>query len=103
LDVIIPPDTDFARSEASRVRRLSSEGEYSAFFGSPEDVLLHKLIYYRLSGGVSEKHLRDIAGIMKLQGSKLDREYVSQWDDKVGVAAEWNMVQQRVDPFAADQ
>src|SRR5438132_4993003 len=30
---IVPPDTDFARSEASRIRRLTSEGEYSAWFG----------------------------------------------------------------------
>src|SRR5262245_60101945 len=78
-DVIVPPDNDFSRSEAGRVRRLTSAGEYSAWFSSPEDVLLHKLIYYRLSGSTSDKHLRDIAGIMKLQGQKLDRDYISEW------------------------
>src|SRR5262245_29961333 len=36
VDVIIPPDTEFARSEASRIKRLTSKGEYSVWFGSPE-------------------------------------------------------------------
>jgi len=59
VDIIVPPDTEFSRSEAGRIRRIASEGEKSAWFGSPEDVLLYKLVYYRLSGGISDKHLRD--------------------------------------------
>jgi hypothetical protein len=102
-DVIVPPDTDFTRSEASRVRRLASQGEYSAWFASPEDVLLNKLVYYRLSGGVSEKHLRDIAGMMKLQGRKLDRDYISDWAGKLGVAEEWAMVCERMDRPASEE
>jgi hypothetical protein len=101
-DVIVPPDTDFTRSEASRVRRLASEGEYSAWFGSPEDVLLNKLIYYRLSGATSDKHLRDIAGMIKLQGKKLDRDYIAQWAGKLGVAEEWAMVHERMDPLGSN-
>jgi len=97
VDVMIPPDTEFARSEASRIRRITSEGEYSAWFGSPEDVLLNKLVYYQLSNGVSDKHLRDIAGMMKLLREKLDREYVTAWAARLGVVAEWELVRQRVD------
>jgi len=92
LDVMIPADTEFARSEASRIKRISSEGEYSAWFGSPEDVLLSKLVYYRLSGGTSDKHLRDIAGMMKLLGGNLDRTYIREWAGKLGVASEWQMI-----------
>jgi hypothetical protein len=103
VDVIVPPDTDFTRSEASRVRRITSAGEYSVWFSSPEDVLLHKLVYYRLSGGVSEKHLRDIAGMMKLQGDKLDRDYISDWAGKLGVAAEWTMVGERGDSLNSEE
>jgi hypothetical protein len=76
VDVFIPKDTEFARIEAQRIQRIRSEGEYDAWFGSPEDVLLNKLIYFQLGGG-SEKHLRDIAGMMKLQREKLDRAYVT--------------------------
>jgi hypothetical protein len=96
-DIIVQPDTDFARSEASRIRRLSSEGEYSVWFSSPEGVLLGKLVYYQLSGGASDKHLRDIAGMLKLLGDRLDRRYVSDWANKLGVSAQWALISQRVD------
>jgi hypothetical protein len=96
VDVIVPPDTEFARSEQARFRRITSPGEYSAWFGSPEDVLLKKLVYYQLSGGESQKHLRDIAGMLRLLQDRLDRTYISQWASKLGVAAEWALVQQRV-------
>lgn len=97
VDVIVPPDTEFARSEATRIKRITNEGEYSAWFGSPEDVLLNKLVYYRLSGGAGDKHLRDIGGMMKLLGDKLDRAYINAWADKLGVAGEWELVRKRVD------
>jgi hypothetical protein len=93
IDVIVPPDTDFARSEASRIRRISSAGAYSAWFASPEDVLLYKLRYYRLSGGVSDKHLRDIASMIKLLRDRLDRDYITHWAGQLGVSAEWELVE----------
>jgi hypothetical protein len=101
VDLIVPPDTEFSRCEASRIKRITSEGEYSAWFGSPEDVLLNKLIYYQLSGGVSDKHLRDIAGMMKILREKLDRAYIARWAGKLGVSAEWDTVLQRVDETAS--
>jgi hypothetical protein len=97
VDVILPPDTEFARSEAARVQRKTSPGEFDAWFGSPEDVLLSKLVYFQLSGGVSEKHLRDIAGMMKLLRENLDRDYITEWAAKLRVADEWASVQKRVD------
>lgn len=97
VDLFIPQHTEFARTAAKRVQRIRSAGEYDVWFGSAEDVLLNKLIYFQRGGGVSEKHLRDIAGMMKLQREKLDRSYVAEWATKLGVAAEWELVQKRVD------
>lgn len=96
-DIILPPDSDFARTEATRVQRKSSAGEYNALFGSPEDILLNKLVFFQLGGGVSEKHLRDIAGMMKLLREKIDRTYITHWAAKLGVAGEWELVRKRVD------
>ncbi len=93
VDLIIPPDSDFARSELSRGRRLTSEGEFSVWFGSPEDVLLNKLVFYK-SGG-SEKHLRDIASMLKIQGDRIERTYIEQWATQLGVQAEWQLVCER--------
>lgn len=97
VDLFVPPATEYARTEAQRIRRITNPGKYSAWFGSPEDILLNKLIYYQLSDGVSEKHLRDIAGMMKLLREKLDRDYVAEWAEKLGVTAEWELVCDRVD------
>jgi hypothetical protein len=96
VDIIIPHNTDYALVAASRVLRKSSKGEYDALFGSPEDVILNKLIYFQLGGGVGEKHLRDIAGILKLQKENLDLKYLDEWAARLGVSAEWSLVQKHV-------
>lgn len=94
VDVILPKDSDFSRMELTRGKRLTSEGEFSAWFGSPEDVILNKLIYFR-SGG-SEKHLRDIAGMFKLQSEKIDRSYIERWGAVLGVLTEWQLICNRL-------
>jgi hypothetical protein len=60
-----------------------------------EDVILKKLEYYQEGG--SEKHLRDIAGVLKIQGDKIDRQYVAEWAGRLGVAEVWELVVQRVE------
>jgi hypothetical protein len=101
VDVFIPKRSEFDQSAASRIRRLRSEGEFDVWFGSPEDVLLNKLIYFQIGGGVSDKHLRDISGMMKLLREKLDRDYISRWAARLGVSDEWIQIQQRVDADSA--
>ncbi len=92
VDVIVPEPGDFTHSERSRVKRITNEGEYSVWFASPEDVILKKLVYFQDGGGESQKHLRDIAGMMKLLGEKLDHGYINLWADKLEVSEEWNQV-----------
>ncbi len=94
VDVIVPPDSEFARSERLRVKRITSAGEYSCWFASPEDVLLNKLIYFQLGG--SEKHLRDIAGMVKLLADNLDRGYIAEWAGKLGVTDPWQSICNRL-------
>ena len=96
MDVIVPAITEFTQSEKKRIKRITSEGEYSVWFGSPEDVLLNKLIYFKLGGGESQKHLRDIGGMLKLLGGKLDSDYVTHWAKKLDVLSEWELVLHRV-------
>ncbi len=95
--VIIPPQTEFTASERSRVRKIASVGEYSAWFASPEDVILNKLTYFRISGGASQKHVRDIGGMIKLLGDKLDQAYIETWAETLGVGSQWQMVRKRCD------
>ena len=52
--------------------------------------------YYREGG--SEKHLRDIAGIMKISASEIDEHYIGEWADRLGLRAVWDAMLQRLRP-----
>jgi hypothetical protein len=64
-------------------------------FASPEDVIVSKLEFYQEGG--SDKHLRDIAGVLQIQGDKIDRGYIAEWAGRLGVAEIWELVVTRVD------
>src|SRR3990172_8608153 len=94
IDVMLPKATEYAALEQSRARRLSDPNGLSAWFAAPEDVILNKLIFFRL-GGI-EKHLRDIAGIIKVKQDELDLDYIHFWSEKLNVASQWGLVKQRI-------
>ena len=78
---------DCSQLEIQRGRKLSSPGEFDVWLAAPEDVILNKLLYYREGG--SEKHLRDIASMLMIQGAAIDRGYIASWSVQLGVLAEW--------------
>jgi len=74
----------------SRARRIEMSGTGTVMVSSPEDVILHKLLFFREGG--SEKHLRDIASILKISGSRLDGRYLDDWALRLGVVADWQAI-----------
>ena len=60
-------------------RRLVRVGdpERSFYMHSPEDILLQKLHWFRLGGGVSDRQWRDAVSIVVVQGPRLDRAYLA--------------------------
>lgn len=50
---------------------------------SPEDLILTKLLWCK--DVESEKHMRDCAGIIKVQGNRLDRKYLISSAKKLGL------------------
>jgi hypothetical protein len=94
IDVMIKKNTSFDHSRFSRKKRLVPSESYEADFAAPEDVIIKKMEYYREGG--SEKHLRDITGILKISSESVDIDYISEWADRLGLEDIWKLVQDRV-------
>lgn len=73
-------------ARASAVELDGPEGKVSIRFASPEDTLLHKLVWYQLGNRVSERQWGDVLGVLKVQGELLDREYLERWARVLGVS-----------------
>ena len=56
--------------------QLKATGDQVVWFTSPEDTILRKLDWFRRSGGVLERQLRDVAGVLKACGEDLDLTYL---------------------------
>ena len=54
---------------------------------------MDQLEFFREGG--SEKHLRDIAGILKLREAELDMEYLIHQARELQVEQEWNLARSR--------
>lgn len=95
VDVIIRKETPFDRSRFARARVLRPSESYEAAFASAEDVIIKKMEYYREGG--SEKHLRDITGMLKVSGDEIDQAYIAEWTDRLGLHDIWDMIQRRLE------
>jgi hypothetical protein len=62
---------------------------------APEDVILGKLWYYAEGGG--DRHLRDIAGMLRVSGNGIDRAEVERWARELGFFEIWQQVVQKAD------
>jgi hypothetical protein len=80
-DVFIMKGDAWSRGEMSRARQEQlggPDGPVTVRFASPEDTLLHKLVWYRLGNEISDRQWADILGIIKIQGELLDNEYLDR-------------------------
>ena len=94
VDVIIATNSEFDRSRLDRGVRLPVGDDFEATFAAPEDLIIKKLEYFR--EGSSEKHLRDIVGVLKVQGDRIDQGYLSDWITRLGLSVEWALIEGRM-------
>lgn len=87
IDFIVLTPSEYDRSRVARRRQLPVLDDRDVSFASPEDVIIKKMLYFR--EGQSPKHLRDIGGIIRIQGEKLDRDYILDWAKRLGVDEVW--------------
>jgi hypothetical protein len=94
IDFMIAKDDAWGRSQLARRSRKPILPDRETFVAAPEDVILAKLWYYQEGG--SEKHLRDIAGMLRVSGEEIDKEYVNHWAQQLGLTEEWQAVLNRL-------
>ncbi len=95
IDIILTKPTEFSRAEFPRRQRSAVFSDQEGSFASPEDVIIKKMEFYKESG--SEKHLRDITGILKISGETVDGAYIYQWAERLGLVDIWDAVKKRVE------
>jgi hypothetical protein len=95
IDVIVPSPSSFNQSRFARVKRVRAGEDWDAWFASPEDAILKKMEFHRAGG--SDKHLRDIAGVLRTSGDEIDRDYVERWAETLGVIDIWRRILDRLD------
>jgi hypothetical protein len=87
IDVFLSKDDDLSQEEMSRREKFQvteERGQY-LYLASPEDIILSKLHWYKLGGGVAERQWDDVLGIMRVLGKRLDLKYLKTTATKRGV------------------
>jgi hypothetical protein len=94
IDIMITGQEEWAKTQFSRRRKIGLQPAVEAVAASPEDVIIAKMLYYAEGG--SEKHLRDITGVLKVSGTELDRAYLQKWVDTLDLGEVWSAVQNKL-------
>jgi hypothetical protein len=90
IDFIVRKERPFSYREFGRRQKVEILG-LSVYAATPEDMVLAKLEWAKL--GESERQIKDAAGIIEIQGSNLDLDYVERWVAALGIEDQWNSAQ----------
>jgi hypothetical protein len=64
------------------------------FLQAPEDVIITKLVWHRLSD--VDKHYFDARGVAAVQRGRFDLEYLARWCESLYVSEFWHRIQHEV-------
>ena len=87
---MVKKDSPYDRVQFERRQLKTLAPELHAYIARPEDIILYKMIYF--SEGGSDRHLRDILGMLRIPGANIDRGYVTEWAARLGLGSIWASV-----------
>jgi hypothetical protein len=86
VDFHVAGGTPLDEQQLLRRQKVEVSGGRVLHVHPPEDILLQKLRWYRRGGEQSDRQWRDILGIVRVQGTRLDRAYLTTHAPALGVA-----------------
>jgi hypothetical protein len=97
VDFWILTDEPFDRSRFSRKRIVEALGLRFPV-SAPEDTILMKLRWAKLSGG-SQKQFTDALRVYEVQHGILDLDYLNEWASRLGVESLWQQLRDEATPL----
>lgn len=87
VDVFVVKTREFDRQAFARVteRQVGDTPPRRFPLTTAEDIIIHKLEWYRLGNQIAQRQWDDVLGVLRLQGSVLDRAYLERWARELGV------------------
>jgi hypothetical protein len=80
IDVFMYGADEFSEKEMERrvLFQLPDSTGQKIYLCSPEDIIAHKLYWYKLGNFISERQWNDAANVIKVQSEKLDIKYLKE-------------------------
>ena len=94
IDFLLPRLDAWGRMQFQRRRSQQILPGETGYLAAPEDVILSKMRYY--DEGQSDKHLRDITGMLRTLGDGVDYSYIEHWAAELNVIHVWRAIQARL-------
>jgi hypothetical protein len=88
VDIFVAKPRAFDQAQLTRRQRqqISLTPARYAYITSPEDIILAKLEWFQLGGGVSDRQWQDVLGVLKVQTGRLDLAYLRQMAAQLDVS-----------------
>lgn len=89
-DVFVLASSKWAQNQLRRreLKPISSAGvAHTVWTCTAEDIILQKLLWFEKGGKVSRQQWDDILGVLKVNASTLDFDYLRQWGAELGITS----------------
>ncbi|MBI5804667.1 hypothetical protein HZA73_01325 [candidate division TA06 bacterium] len=96
IDFWLLTEDPFDRERFARRRREEVFG-FPVYVSSPEDTIMMKLRWAKLSGG-SQKQFQDALRVYEVQGASLDESYIGKWAAVLEVGDMWRQIKEQAEP-----